>query len=921
MNKQELASRIWQIANDLRGSIEASDYKDYILGFIFYKYLSDNEYQFLIREGYEDEDIHDITEKNIDEVEYIKNNVGYFIAPEDLFQTWVDMGNDFTVDNVITALSAFQRNISLNPQHQKVFGGIFNTLETGITALGSNATQRTRQIRSLVELIQDIPTTHDEYDVLGYIYEYLIGKFAAGAGTSSGEYFTPVSASEYMSTVIAHHLKDRTTIEVYDPTSGSGSLLLNIGNIFETYHESEDNVKFYAQEYMAATEILTRMNLLMRGIKPANIVTRNGDSLEKDFPYFDESDPEGTYTPVFVDAVVSNPPYSQSWAPEDMDQDPRFAEYGLAPKSKADYAFLLHGLYHLKPGGMMAIVLPHGVLFRGGEEGEIRKKLIEKNHINAIIGLPANIFFGTGIPTTILFLKKERSNSDVLFIDASKDFEKVGNKNNLRPMDIKRLTDVTIQRLTEEKYSRLVSKEEIIENEYNLNIPRYIDSSEEAENWDLNAIMNGGIPKKELTQFHEVFEELPDLYDDLFEDINEEYVRLKNEDIHEVFENSKTVSSYKHKFESNFNNFDKYLNGLLIDKVEEVKPYTAKEEAVNELFSRFEGIELIDKYEAYAVLDATWETLSNDIQLIQDSSLSESARAIDPNMVIRKRDGKDVEVQDGNKGRIFPYELIQDELLSEEKENVNKYENRKIEISEELDSIIELLSEEDGEYDVLNDANDSFLVRDTRNKFNELFEDVEIPELTVLELFRNIGNRKAKRLDFMESHPEINWGSMDLKQDGTPSVRGLNDYEDEVQAAYEFEEDSFGAKLSKAIALLDERTYVNRMSKELSDELVVLTEETIQNLSDEEVNGLLYAKWIQPIMTGTHDLGEKLFKDIERNVMDLHNKYATTMVEIQDEIKESNKELVDMMDKLVASESDMAGIKQFQELLGGDNVE
>lgn len=921
MNKQELASRIWQIANDLRGSIEASDYKDYILGFIFYKYLSDNEYQFLIREGYEDEDIHDITEKNIDEVEYIKNNVGYFIAPEDLFQTWVDMGNDFTVDNVITALSAFQRNISLNPQHQKVFGGIFNTLETGITALGSNATQRTRQIRSLVELIQDIPTTHDEYDVLGYIYEYLIGKFAAGAGTSSGEYFTPVSASEYMSTVIAHHLKDRTTIEVYDPTSGSGSLLLNIGNIFETYHESEDNVKFYAQEYMAATEILTRMNLLMRGIKPANIVTRNGDSLKEDFPYFDESDPEGTYTPVFVDAVVSNPPYSQSWDPEDMDQDPRFAEYGLAPKSKADYAFLLHGLYHLKSDGMMAIVLPHGVLFRGGEEGKIRKKLIEKNHIDAIIGLPANIFFGTGIPTTILFLKKERSNSDVLFIDASKDFEKVGNKNDLRPMDIKRLTDVTIQRLEEDNYSRLVSKEEIIENEYNLNIPRYIDSSEEAENWDINAIMNGGIPKKELAQFNAVFEELPVLYNELFEDINEEYVRLKNEDIHEVFKNSKTVSSYKHEFENNFNNFDEYLKGLLIDSVEEVKPYIAKEEVVNELFSRFEGIELIDRYEAYAVLDATWKTVSNDIQLIQDSSLSESARAIDPNMVIKKRDGKDVEVQDGNKGRIFPYELIQDELLSEEKENVNEYENRKIGITEELDGIIETLSEEDGEYDVLNDANDSFLVRDTRDKFNELFEDVEIPELTVLEAFRKIGNRKAKRLDFMESHPEINWGSMDLKQDGTPSVRGLNDYEDKVQAAYEFEEDSFGEKLSKAIALLDERTDVNRMSKELSDELVVLTEETIQNLSDEEVNGLLYAKWIQPIMTGIHDLGDKLFKDIERNVMDLHSKYAVTMVEIQDEIKESNKELVDMMDKLVASESDMAGIKEFQALLRGDSNE
>lgn len=542
MNKQELASRIWKLANDLRGSIEASDYKDYILGFIFYKYLSDNEYQFLISEGYEDEDIRKITEENIDEVEYIKNNIGYFIAPEDLFETWVEMGNDFTVDNVITALSAFQRNISLNPQHQKVFGGIFNTLETGITALGSNATQRTKQVRSLVELIQDIPTTHDEYDVLGYIYEYLIGKFAAGAGKSSGEFFTPISASSFMSAVLAEHLKDRKTIEVYDPTSGSGSLLLNIGKSFESSHESEDNVKFYAQEYMGATEILTRMNLLMRGVKPANIVTRNGDSLKEDFPYFDESDPEGTYETVFVDAVVSNPPYSQTWESEDMDQDPRFAEYGLAPKSKADYAFLLHGLYHLKSDGMMAIVLPHGVLFRGGEEGEIRKKLIEKNHIDTIVGLPANIFFGTGIPTTILFLKKQRENTEVLFIDASKGFEKLGNKNDLRPSDIKRLTDITVQREEVENYSRLVSKEEIIENEYNLNIPRYVDSSEETESWDILSIMNGGIPKSELSQFDRLFEVLPELYEELFVELNEKYIKLKSEDIHELLLASPTVN-------------------------------------------------------------------------------------------------------------------------------------------------------------------------------------------------------------------------------------------------------------------------------------------------------------------------------------------------------------------------------------------
>ena len=347
MNKQELASRIWQIANDLRGSMEASEYKDYILGFIFYKYLSDNEYEFLIRVGYGDEDIAALDDGSEERETYIgniKENLGYYIAPKDLYQNWIQLGSSFTVDNVVTALSAFQRNISANTHHQKVFSGIFNTLETGISKLGLNAPQRTKQVRSLVDLIRDIPTTNDEYDVLGYIYEYLIGKFAAGAGKSSGEYYSPHEVSDIMANVTANHLKDRKTIEVYDPTSGSGSLLLNIGKSFEMHKDTDDNVKYYAQEYVGSTEILTRMNLVMRGIKPSNIVTRNGDSLEADFPYFDESDPENTYEAVFVDAVVSNPPYSQKWDPRDKDQDPRFAGYGLAPKSKADYAFLFHPL-------------------------------------------------------------------------------------------------------------------------------------------------------------------------------------------------------------------------------------------------------------------------------------------------------------------------------------------------------------------------------------------------------------------------------------------------------------------------------------------------------------------------------------------------------------------------------------------------
>ena len=272
-----------------------------------------------------------------------------------------------------------------------------------------------------------------------------------------------------------------------------------------------DKIKYYAQELKENTYNLTRMNLVMRGILPDNIVTRNGDTLEEDWPYFDENDPKGSYEPLYVDAVVSNPPYSQNWNPADKDADPRYARFGLAPKSKADYAFLLHDLFHIKSDGIMTIVLPHGVLFRGGEEGEIRKNLIESNHVDAIIGLPANIFFGTGIPTIIMVLKQKRERTDVLIVDASKGFEKVGKNNKLRASDIKKIVDSVTKRLDVPKFSRVVSRDEIRENDYNLNIPRYVDSSEKPDSWDIYASMFGGIPDKEIADLADYWDAFPNL--------------------------------------------------------------------------------------------------------------------------------------------------------------------------------------------------------------------------------------------------------------------------------------------------------------------------------------------------------------------------------------------------------------------------
>lgn len=375
MNKQQLASKIWESANKMRSKIEANEYKDYILGFMFYKFLSDKEVERLIKvDGWAVEDLSYLSEEHADAVSHCQANLGYFIAYDNLFSTWLNKGKDFDVSNVRDALSAFSRLIS--DKCKKLFENIFKTLETGLSKLGDSSGTQTKAISELIQLIKVIPMDgKQDYDVLGFIYEYLISMFAANAGKKAGEFYTPHEVSLLMSEIVADHLKDRESIQIYDPTSGSGSLLINIGHSVAKRMKDKNNIKYFAQELKENTYNLTRMNLVMRGILPDNICTRNGDTLEEDWPYFDESDPNKTYEPLYVDAVVSNPPYSQAWDPADKDSDPRYKRYGLAPKTKADYAFLLHDLYHIKPDGIMTIVLPHGVLFRGGEEEKIRTNL------------------------------------------------------------------------------------------------------------------------------------------------------------------------------------------------------------------------------------------------------------------------------------------------------------------------------------------------------------------------------------------------------------------------------------------------------------------------------------------------------------------------------------------------------------------
>ena len=739
MNKQQLASKIWESANKLRSKIEANEYKDYILGFIFYKFLSDKEEQFLKRDGWEEDDLKELTEEDEDTVSYCRRQLGYFISYDSLFSTWLKKGKDFDVSNVTDALSAFNRLI--DPKHKKVFAGIFDTLDTGLSKLGDTSGARTKAISNLLQLIKDIPMDgKEDYDVLGFIYEYLISNFAANAGKKAGEFYTPHEVSLLMSEIVADHLRDRSKIEIYDPTSGSGSLLINIGQSAAKRMGGKDNIKYYAQELKENTYNLTRMNLVMRGILPDNIVTRNGDTLEEDWPFFDE---EHVYAPLYVDAVVSNPPYSQHWEPtEDKKHDPRYANYGIAPKSKADYAFLLHDLFHLKPDGIMTIVLPHGVLFRGGEEGDIRRNLIEKNNIDAIIGLPANIFFGTGIPTIIMVLKQKRTNTDVLIVDASKHFEKVGKNNKLRASDIKRIVDVVTQRKSVEKFSRVVTREEIRNNEYNLNIPRYVDSSEKPESWDILATMAGGIPNAEIDELHAYWEAFPNLRNELFHSDGSPYSSLAVENVTDAIKGSTDIATFTKGFTTAFEDFQSYLYEQLIDKLHNMEITVNEEQVSSNIFGRLATVPLIDRYEAYQLLDGAWSVISSDIETIQRDGFT-STKAVDPNMVLKKKGGTEEEVQEGWIGRIIPFELVQKKLLGSELATLKAHEDRLAEITASYEEALDSLSEEDKDKDFVNDDKTAFVWPEVKKAVKAKDEEPEL--LATLKKILNM-NEEEKGL-------------------------------------------------------------------------------------------------------------------------------------------------------------------------------
>lgn len=855
ITSEEIKRRLWDGANELRGSMDASRYKDYMLGLMFYKFLSDKTLEKyksmadkgqlseaeLVEEYAKDRAYHG---ENLDKM--IQSVLGYFVLPEHLYQTWLkDIAiGEFEVQKVIDSLNNFERTIAVSGDSDD-FQGLFSssTIDLTDTALGSNLNERSKNIKALIELFQDLNMVAlQKSDVLGDAYEYLIGQFAMESGKKAGEFYTPRQVSEVMAQIAA---KTSNITSIYDPTVGSGSLLLTVKKHLK--EDAQKDLNYYGQEKNTATYNLTRMNLLLHGVRPEKMSVKNGDTLSEDWP----EDPSRPAEGVLFDAVVMNPPYSlANWNKSNLKvSDPRFEIAGvLPPDSKGDFAFLLHGLYHLGQTGTMAIVLPHGVLFRGGTEGEIRKRLLTKNYIDTIIGLPGNLFTNTGIPVCVLILKKNRAISDpVLVIDASRNFIKVGKQNELQEKDIARIVDTYVERAEKAGYSHLATREEIIENDYNMNIPRYVESIDEEIPHDVDAHLYGGIPQANIDELKTLQTTVKNVLDSALKPIRDGYVQLEkpmDELTNEVLtdKNITTKSAIiRGKSEAFIELYWKKLHE--INNIVDVNPLM-EEMLVNikELLSSFDGI---DVYDGYQIIAEVWKnSLTHDAELIAGGGFYTIGRTREPNMVTKGSGNKKREEQDGWVGAIVPNELIAKRFYSEELQIIEDKKARLTAVEAELSELVEAAKKEDSEENIA------------------LFESLK---------------KNA------EGEPQDSFESKTVKAELKRVTKESSSYE----------------LLKKADGLIAEKSSLGKEIKAKENELKEAVYERILVLTDEEIDELVFEKWFGTMVDDLVKLIELPLKKELDIIKQLNERYTETLDDIDEESKKLENELEKLMSELV----------------------
>lgn len=853
ITSEEIKARLWNGANELRGSMDASRYKDYMLGLMFYKFLSDQTLKtFATTAGISKEEDWFEEYKNAHQ-EYgtelekmIQDILGYFVRPEHLYQTWVqDMnGGNFEVQKVTDSLNQFERSIAVTSGSDD-FKGLFSssTLDLTDTALGSNLNERNKNIQALIRLFEDLDMVAlQNGDVLGDAYEYLIGQFAMESGRKAGEFYTPHQVSEVMAQIVA---TNQNITSIYDPTVGSGSLLLTVKKHLS--EELQKSLNYYGQEKNTATYNLARMNLLLHGVRPEKMSIKNGDTLGQDWP----EDPERPNEGVQFDAVVMNPPYSiKNWNRAGLKpSDPRFEIAGvLPPDSKGDFAFLLHGLYHLSTTGTMAIVLPHGVLFRGSAEGEIRKRLLEKNQIDAVIGLPSNLFTNTGIPVCIIILNKNRElNEPVLFIDASRNFIKVGKQNALQEKDIAKIVDVYKNRIEEKGYSHLASRQELIQNEFNMNIPRYVTAIDEEIPHDVDAHIYGGIPENNIKSLVALHQAVPEILDKAVSEKRRGYFELIQpiEEFSEAVLSSETV---KAEIVQAVTSVQEYIDEYW-EKLRQLSPGLTsrqlRDEMLGDIKTRLSDFPQLELYDGYQIIAEIWtKYLSKDIEFIEQLGFYEAARTPEPNMIIKGTGKNKKKVQDGVKSIIIPIELIASELYGEELTAIETLKSHITEIDSELSELVENAKLEDSD------------------EYNVLFDSLK-------------KNDEGEAQDSFESKL--------VKASLKEAEKGTLEYE----------------LLKRVADLMKEKSAVNKGIKTKEIELKGLIEERIPQFTVEEVDQLLYKRWFASVIKKVEDLVQSPLKAEIAVLEGLNNRYSETLDSLDNEISKLEKELEAMMKELV----------------------
>lgn len=850
ITSEEIKRRLWDGANELRGSMDASRYKDYMLGLMFYKFLSDKTLEtFKVTSGLgqmtESELVEEYTKAKAEYGEQldkmIQNVLGYYVSPEYLYQTWLKDINsgDFEVQKVTDSLNNFERTIAVSGDSND-FKGLFSssTLDLTDTALGSNLNERSKNIKALILLFADLNMVAlQKGDVLGDAYEYLIGQFAMESGKKAGEFYTPRQVSEIMAQIVA---KTSEVKSIYDPTVGSGSLLLTVKKHLD--EDVQKNLSYYGQEKNTATYNLTRMNLLLHGVRPEMMTIKNGDTLSQDWP----EDPDRPNEGVQFDAVVMNPPYSaKNWNKAGLKvSDPRFEVAGvLPPDSKGDFAFLLHGLFHLGQNGTMAIVLPHGVLFRGSAEGEIRERLIEKNYIDTIIGLPNNLFTNTGIPVAVMILKKNRKiDEPVLIIDASNDFIKVGKQNVLQEKDIAKIVDTYVERREENGYSHLATREDILKNQYNMNIPRYIEAIDKEIPHDVDAHLLGGIPQKNIEDLKILQSTVSDVLGQSLKEIRNGYVELLKpvEEISDaILSDSRIVEKSKEIEVKTKAYIDKYWG--ILRNVDSGSSFTQlMDEMLVEIKTILSEFNYIDVYDGYQIVAEIWKNaLTHDTEIIALSGFYTAGRTREPNMVTKGTGDKKREEQDGWVGSIIPNELIAKRLYSDELDEIESKKTLIQEIEAELSDLVEAAKVEDSD-----EAN---ALGETFNEAGEAFETKSV---------------KAE-----------------LKK----ASKGTVEYN----------------LLKKVEKLFVDKSALSKAVKADEKALKETVQERILTLTNEEIDNLMYEKWFGSTVDATIRLIELPLKTELSTLQMLHNRYVDTLSAIDDESRDLESVFEALMSELV----------------------